>query len=225
MKILQDDLPLFPLNTVLFPQARLSLHIFEPRYREMIERCLQEDLAFGVLLIKEGVEVGGPALPHAVGTIARIVDAARLDDGRYNVVAVGVTRFALRESFERYAYLSGRVRLLPDENVDLFQVTPAAEHASERFMEFVRALQNIGQGETSLDDQRIELPQDPTILSYTIGSTLPISMRDKQALLEAATTVVRLRREAAILDRELALLKLVTERHTEIRDLGSFSVN
>ncbi|MBI5301944.1 MAG: LON peptidase substrate-binding domain-containing protein [Chloroflexi bacterium] len=225
MKILQDDLPLFPLNTVLFPQARLPLHIFEPRYREMIERCLQDDLAFGVLLIKEGVEVGGPAIPHAVGTIARIVDSARLEDGRYNIVTAGVTRFVLRESFERYAYLSGRIRLLADENVDLLRAEPAAEHAAQLFLKFVRTVQSIGETEPAPDDPSIELPKDPTMLSYVIGATLPISMRDKQGLLEAATTVARLRREATILERELELLRLVTEHNPAVRDLGSFSVN
>ncbi len=225
MKILQDDLPLFPLNTVLFPQARLPLHIFEPRYREMIERCLAEDLAFGVVLIKEGVEVGGPAVPHTVGTIARIVESAKLEDGRYNLVVAGVTRFILREQFDRYAYQSGRIHLLPDENVDLFQAEPIAEQATRRFLQFVRTVQNIGEPDSTPDDKRIELPKDPTMLSYIIAATLPINLRDKQTLLELTTTVARLHREAAILEREMQLLRLVTERPPEMRDLGSFSVN
>ncbi len=225
MKILQDDLPLFPLNTVLFPQARLPLHIFEPRYREMIERCLAEDLAFGVVLIKEGVEVGGPAVPHTVGTIARIVESAKLEDGRYNLVVAGVTRFILREQFDRYAYQSGRIHLLPDENVDLFQAEPIAEQATRRFLQFVRTVQNIGEPDSTPDDKRIELPKDPTMLSYIIAATLPINLRDKQTLLELTTTVARLHREAAILEREMQLLRMVTERPPEMRDLGSFSVN
>src|SRR3972149_2341330 len=97
MKIPEKDFPLFPLNTVLFPQARLPLYIFEDRYREMINRCLDEDLAFGVLLIKEGSEVGGAAVPHSIGAAARIVDVARAEDGRMNIGVIGVTRFKLLE--------------------------------------------------------------------------------------------------------------------------------
>ncbi|MDE3091170.1 MAG: LON peptidase substrate-binding domain-containing protein, partial [Chloroflexota bacterium] len=124
MKILESELPLFPLAAVLFPQARLPLQVFEPRYREMIERCLQEDLAFGILLtevtlvIKESGEVGAPATPHEIGTIARVIDVARLADRRMNIIVAGVTRFRLLESFTDRAYLTGRVELLPDENVD-----------------------------------------------------------------------------------------------------------
>ena len=75
MKILENDFPIFPLSAVLFPQARIPLYIFEPRYREMIKRCVDEDLAFGVAFIKEGVEVGAPAKTHSIGTVARIVEA------------------------------------------------------------------------------------------------------------------------------------------------------
>ena len=75
------EMPLFPLNVVLFPGMALPLHIFEPRYREMINRCLDENLAFGVVLIKEGPEVGGDALPRRVGTAARIVKVDRQPDG------------------------------------------------------------------------------------------------------------------------------------------------
>ena len=65
-------LPLFPLNTVLFPGANLQLRIFEPRYKTMLKECLDADRRFGVVLIKSGVEAGGPAEPHPVGTVARI---------------------------------------------------------------------------------------------------------------------------------------------------------
>ena len=71
------ELPIFPLGTVLFPGMPLPLHIFEERYKRMIGRCLDGDRAFGVTLLKSGREVGGPAIPHEVGTIARIVQAGR----------------------------------------------------------------------------------------------------------------------------------------------------
>ncbi len=86
------QLPLFSLNTVLFPGDTLPLHIFEARYRLMVQRCLEADAharEFGVLLIAEGQEVGAPATPHRVGTIARIGQVARLDDGRLDLATQG----------------------------------------------------------------------------------------------------------------------------------------
>ncbi len=225
MKILENDLPLFPLNTVLFPQARLPLHIFEPRYREMIDRCLREDLAFGVVLIKEGSEVGGPATPHEIGTLARIVDVARLEDGRMNIIVAGVTRFKLLKQQADRAYLTGRIQLLPDENVDLKKVARAAQHAGDLFAQYAATVRSIAAGEEDAEQQELDLPKDPTVLSYAIAAGLPVSLSDKQTLLATPTTMQRLRREAAYLERELALLRLVSERSEQIRDQGSFSLN
>jgi Lon protease-like protein len=225
VKILENDLPLFPLNTVLFPQARLPLHIFEPRYREMIDRCLREDLAFGVVLIKEGSEVGGPATPHEIGTLARIVDVARLEDGRMNIIVAGVTRFKLLKQQADRAYLTGRIQLLPDENVDLKKVARAAQHAGDLFAQYAATVRSIAAGEEDAEQQELDLPKDPTVLSYAIAAGLPVSLSDKQTLLATPTTMQRLRREAAYLERELALLRLVSERSEQIRDQGSFSLN
>ena len=82
-------LALFPLHTVLFPGMALPLHIFEPRYRQLVDHCLETNSAFGVVLIQSGREVGGPAIPHTIGTTARITAAERLPDGGLNIEAVG----------------------------------------------------------------------------------------------------------------------------------------
>jgi Lon protease-like protein len=88
-----DLIPLFPLNTVLFPGGRLSLRIFEPRYVDMVRHCMRESTGFGVVLIREGVEAGGPAETFDVGTLARIVDFDQLDRGLLGITAVGERRF------------------------------------------------------------------------------------------------------------------------------------
>src|SRR5437899_11618873 len=88
-------LPLFPLHTVLFPEATLALQIFEPRYREMIGRCLAHDEPFGVVLILEGEEIGGEAVPRKIGTEAAIIASERSKDGRYDIVAEGRRRFRI----------------------------------------------------------------------------------------------------------------------------------
>src|SRR5437667_12828417 len=84
--LLMVELPLFPLNTVLFPTAPLTLHIFEERYKDMVSRCIAEDIPFGVVLIREGREVGAPSLPFEVGTTAQSVSVAQLVHGRSHLL-------------------------------------------------------------------------------------------------------------------------------------------
>ena len=83
------ELPLFPLNTVLFPDMPLPLHVFEPRYLEMMDYCRRERMPFGVVLIQSGPEVGGPSLPFSIGTMARVTHREPLDSGSLNIVATG----------------------------------------------------------------------------------------------------------------------------------------
>ncbi len=90
-------LPMFPLGTVLFPHAVLPLHIFEERYRALVETCLRGDGRFGVVLIERGYEVGGGDARFGVGTIARIVEAARTPDGRYLLATVGTDRLRIQK--------------------------------------------------------------------------------------------------------------------------------
>src|SRR5680860_298653 len=86
------ELGMFPLGTVLLPHATLPLHVFEPRYRALVEACLEGTPEFGVVLIERGSEVGGGDTRFDLGTVARIVRAGRLDDGRYALVTVGAER-------------------------------------------------------------------------------------------------------------------------------------
>jgi len=103
------DLRLFPLQTVLFPGMRLPIHVFEERYRLMIRECIEEDAPFGVLLIKSGSEAGPPAVPHDVGTTARILQVEYLEDGRMNIFTVGERRFRTIALNTTQPYLRGEV--------------------------------------------------------------------------------------------------------------------
>ena len=87
---------MFPLGTVLFPHAVLPLHLFEERYRALAEACLRGDGRFGVVLIERGFEVGGGDTRFGVGTVARIVEAARTPDGRFLLATVGTERLRVR---------------------------------------------------------------------------------------------------------------------------------
>src|SRR5437867_7646538 len=103
-------LPLFPLTTVLFPEMLLPLHIFEPRYRLLVRRCMDDDRPFGVVLIRSGQEVGAIAEPHAIGTEAKIMAFSPLSDGRSYVVVRGIRRFAVEQAMpDAEPYLVGRV--------------------------------------------------------------------------------------------------------------------
>ena len=119
------DLPLFPLNTVLFPGMVLPLHIFEERYKLMVNRCLEEELPFGVLLIREGREVGEQAVPHEVGTTTVIAGATRLDGGQLNIVTIGHERFRLRSIRYDQPYLVGDAEPWPLGRRIHFRINPS----------------------------------------------------------------------------------------------------
>src|SRR5579875_1060024 len=109
-------LRLFPLNAVLFPGAVLNLHIFEPRYKQMIQECLESGEGFGVTLIAEGAESGDPNVrPHDIGSIAEIVDVQPLPFGRYFISTIGRERFRIREVVSREPFLTAEVETIEDE--------------------------------------------------------------------------------------------------------------
>src|SRR6185295_1900818 len=111
-----DALPLFPLNTVLFPGGRLPLRIFENRYMDMAKACLRDGTPFGVCLITQGSEVGAPATPAALGTLARIAEWDMPQLGVLQVIARGESRFRILERHvEKNGLQRARVELLPEE--------------------------------------------------------------------------------------------------------------
>ena len=109
------ELSLFPLNLVLFPGMSLPLRIFEERYKLMISECLEKNLPFGVVLIKEGMEVGGLAEPHKVGTTARIIKSERQEGGQYSLQTIVEKRFGIHQITQETPFLVGKVEYLEDE--------------------------------------------------------------------------------------------------------------
>src|ERR1700753_69301 len=108
------ELPLFPLNVVLFPGTVLPLHVFEPRYRQMIVDCQADDKPFGVVLVKIGSELMREEI-YEVGTLAEIHNLQPLDDGCYDLIAVGMRRFRIVSQHRDMPYLSGMVEPYEDE--------------------------------------------------------------------------------------------------------------
>jgi Lon protease-like protein len=217
---LAEEIPLFPLNTVLFPGMPLPLHIFEPRYREMIGVCSSEDRPFGVVLIREGMEVGEPALPFEIGTMARIVAVDQLQDGRMNIVTVGTQRFQLlTHSADKKSYLVGDVEPLADEVGDHEAARALAQELGTTVQRYVALTQAAAEQELT----PLQLPTDPEELSYLVGAVLRIRNRERQRLLEMRSTSERLTREKEILERESRGLHEFLERRKG--SLGPFSRN
>ncbi len=193
------ELALFPLNVVLFPGMRLPLHIFEERYKEMIGACVDREVPFGIILIKEGQEVGDPAEPFQVGTTARISQVERLEEGRLNILTQGERRFELLEVIRQLPYLVARVQYLEEEPGE--GSSSAVEEARGEYSTFMRHLTSLAGGWTS----SVEVPQDPVQLSFAVAASLSSSVelpRDvRQQLLEAPTARERLEKVLPLLKR------------------------
>ena len=153
------ELPLFPLNSVLCPGIALPLHIFEERYRAMVSHCLATTSPFGVVLIREGREVGSGVISFSgIGTIAEIRDAGRDDDGRYDLLVVGTRRFEIRQVLSATRpYLVAEVDLLEESVGDEDEAHRLAMRATRRFVTYLELLQPRS-GETADEiDVRVEV--------------------------------------------------------------------
>lgn len=189
------SLPLFPLHSVLFPQCAIQLHVFEERYRVMINDCIERNEPFGIVLIREGEEVGAPAIPHEIGCVARILAVQRMDDGRMHLLVAGEERFRLLDYVEaELPYLIGRVETVEDDLLvgqELGLLMPEVEALFQRYLALLR--------EGGLPIPEIELPNDPTQMAFCVASVAQIVSLAKQHLLELTDPRERLEEERTLL--------------------------
>ena len=200
------SLPLFPLNTVLFPGQVLPLHIFEERYRRMIGQCIEKSWPFGVTLIQEGLEVGGSAKPFEVGTTARVTQVERLNDGRLNIISVGEMRFRIASLDQvKDGYLRAGVTLWPwspsDENASL----ALALNVRDRLRRYVGMISQASGTELKTND----LPDEPTELACLTAAALQVEQIEKQELLISPSIAALLAKEVGLLRRELRALQII----------------
>lgn len=239
------EIPLFPLHQVLCPGIVLPLHIFEDRYRAMTRRCLDTGEPFGVVLIRDGREIGskGVATLAGVGAFAEIREAGRYPDGRYDLLAAATGRFAIDSvDAQREPYLMAEVTPLDDEVGDESRAERLAARAIQRFVRYLDLMRardgessevldirveidaSVGEPDDDVDpDARasteamatdgepptrrdLDIPDDPTVLSYLLSGIVQVELPRRQQLLEAETTVERLEGLIALLERELLLL-------------------
>lgn len=188
---MESSVPLFPLHTVLFPGGPLPLRIFEPRYLEMISDCLKRDREFGVVLIDEGREVGDVASCFEVGTLARIIDWDQRDDGLLGITCMGGSRFRTH---------SKRVQDNQLMVAEIELLAPCGEarlpdHYSYLAEALSKLIERLGRLYASLPTKY----DDAAWVANRLGEILPLSLKDKQELLEIDDPLTRLDRLAIAL--------------------------
>jgi Lon protease-like protein len=204
------ELPLFPLNVVLFPGMVLPLHIFEPRYRLMITECRNEHKPFGIVLVRPGSQLLHEDT-YPIGTTAEIREIDELEDGRFNLITIGMQRFRILSRHRKKPYLSGLVEPYQDVPEPVQALADSVKQARVLFESYLNMLLEASGKET----MEINLPTLPEELSYFIAYLLGAEDEQKQQLLELTSTLQRLQEEIAILRREVPFMRqmLVGDSH------------
>ncbi len=210
-------LPLFPLNAVLFPGQTLPLHIFEPRYRIMIRRCIENDEPFGIVLARDEE----PDEPYDIGTSARVTDAKRLSDGRMNIVTLGEERFRLHDfRVSEHGYLIGDVTSFPFVE-DAASADPLVNTVSRRLARYLKLL-----GEANGLSFRFDhFPTQPVDIAVFTAIALRLPLEQKQFLLSQERVTDLLAIESEVLREELKMISIVASAIRPPEDNHIFSRN
>jgi len=192
-----EQLPVFPLNTVVFPGVTLPLHVFEDRYRALVHHLLtipdKSMRLFGIVAIREGYEVGTPHASlvqsvHRVGCVVQMTSVEPYEDGGFDIEVVGRQRLRLEGMDTSGSYLVGDVELLAERTAKGRDVTHEAGRTLATFEEYRSRLSRM-RGGTVLEG---DLPEDPEYLSYALAATCLLTLQERQDLLEADTALDRL---------------------------------
>ncbi|MQG39347.1 MAG: hypothetical protein FI718_05105 [SAR202 cluster bacterium] len=213
-------IPLFPLNTVLFPKGSIPLHVFEDRYKCMIKYCIDSKSPFGVILIRMGSEVGDSATPYDVGTTANIVDVNKIENGRLFITAIGDKVFRIKNLIEKKAFLEANVEFLVDyENTE----KDISETMISKLTELITRNHRLLLGLKGEFFQDSKIPTDLFELSYFAPSCLlSIENIELQSLLEESSTKKRLVKSIELLKKNESFLdELLLKRF----NLGDSNMN
>jgi Lon protease-like protein len=176
-----DAFPMFPLGMVLLPTAVLPLHVFEPRYRELVADCLAGEREFGVTLIERGHEVGGDDVRSSLGTIAQILEARESPDGRWFLGTVGTRRFKVTQWLEDDPYPRAVIEDWPDAAV-ADDLGPARASVLDLLEQIVA---RVAQLQAEPPQALPEVATDAALASYQISAMAPVGPLDRQSLLAA----------------------------------------
>lgn len=205
---MSTTLALFPLTTVLVPGLVMPLHIFEPRYRSLMEDLLlldEEERVFGITSVRPGrsPEVQGLDALYPVGIEVVVRSMERLEDGRFDITTIGRRRFHIDEVDTSMPLIRAEVTFLDDDTPSA-RAQILAREVAEAFAVYRATLAaRVGQGEDSQQD----IPDDPTVLSFLVTAALVIPPDERNALLSAPTTDERLVLAHALLARETTFLR------------------
>ena len=194
---------MFPLGSVLTRGQVLPLHVFEPRYRRLVGDCLEGDGHFGVVLIERGSEVGGGDVRSDLGTLASIVDARALPDGRWAVVAVGGERIRVTAWGEDDPYPCAEVEAWPDDPATP-ELPTAVGGAADRLRSLLAVAAEMGVDDLRLD---LELDADPRRAADQLVAASPVGPLDRQRLLACAGPDERMAMLAVLLEEAAELLR------------------
>jgi Lon protease-like protein len=199
------DLPLLPLNAVLFPKMPLQLHIFEQRYRLMVQECLENDQIFGVVLLRRGREVGSKDVEtFPIGCTAQIDEVSTLPDGRMNMMVLGKQRFRIHSLSRVKPYLTGEAELIPMETSSEGTETWQEMRLGNQVRSYLEMLSKLRARKPDLS--KLTLPENPHTLLYLAATVLQIPNHEKQLLLQSHTTDHLLHQLQHLYRREITLL-------------------
>jgi len=190
----REQLPIFPLNTVMFPGVSVPLHVFEDRYRALVHHLLtisdKSLRLFGIVAIRESYEVGqhGVHSVHRVGCVVQMTSVEPYEDGRFDIEVLGRQRMRLDGLDTSGEFLVGDVEMLAERTAKGSDAAHEAARTYDTFEEYRRRLSQMRGGDV-LDG---DLPRDPEFLSYSLAATCLLTLAERQALLEADTPLDRL---------------------------------
>lgn len=215
------ELPLFPLNTVLFPGMPVSLHIFEERYKQMVSHCVDTKEPFGIVLLKQGNDTDPRAEHHLVGCTAQIQRVQPLSQGRMNILALGQERFRVLDTKNDKPYKVGVVELFPLHDDDTRGVLLGIARLRPMISRYLDILKDAGQ----IQFDSSQLPNDTSTIAYLSAVLLQIPTDQKQKLLASERMSQMLIELRTMYRRELALLNFMKERSDDESQKGPFSLN
>jgi len=193
------ELPVFPLPVVLFPSVPLPLHIFEPRYRQMLSDVHVTNNLFGVAYFDPSTETNAVPPVGQVGCVAEVTETQGFADGRSNILALGVVRFRIESYVERGdPYLVARISYFEDNDEDETTLAGPTKEVAEAFTRIAQAVRTINDERTSLPDISDTEPQR---LSFLVAAAMEIEADVKQELLELRSTFERLERLRVMLSQ------------------------
>jgi Lon protease-like protein len=198
------EIPLFPLpNLVLFPQVAVPLHIFEERYKLMINRCIDKEEVFGLVLLRADAEEERESTIHRIGVTSRVMEVDRLQDGRMNILCAGESRFRIVRFTGKSPYWTAAVELFDDEEEPSELLQPSYEEVARLYKQTMDLTAQLRSSEST----ELTLPESPVALSYVVSYVLDVEPEKKQLLLETTSTLDRLQSLIPHLEENLKQLE------------------